>query len=578
MRGLDRETFRAQDVSEDSSCNPQVWGVAELNVTVERLGSGPYQLVVLVLGGGVYSAEGSLLLIMTIIAKNLISKWDMSPILAGTLATVIFIGLIMGTISGGFACDKYGRKLPILLTYLGIIVFLFVGIMSPGLLMLVGAKFMLGFCLGFGVPAANAIVCESCPPTQRSNIYCLTMVLFSLGQMYSAGVLWIMNPDLGHNDLWWRTMLAMTAMPPFVLLVFAYFLLQESPHWLIANGRPEDAQDVVRTMLRWQSNQMCLGNGADIKDLEECVNLHKPGLIRQTSNNALASPRPPGDREAGKGICGWPSMLGIDMWRVKMIFGEYFFSTTVIMCYVCFASNFAYYGMIYGLPSSLKTEAEAARAAAEELAKAEGVTKGLDNQWTPAGGVFMSAVFEIPGVFLAIVLAVTIGRRLNMALAFFCCASCATVVVYGMMTDQFDTWSIGAIFGVKLFIALGFIIVYLYLLEVYPTKIRGTGLAVCMVTGRLGAFLCPFMYDGMVLAGVHHSWFFLFMAVNLYIASILCYFLPYETKDAVLEEDLPPADRRTALLRSLSKQGSIPGAKLSPRSPARSPSRSEDGK
>lgn len=362
-------------------------------------------------------------------------------------------------------------------------------------------------------------------------------------------------------------MLAMTAMPPVVLLVAAYFFLQESPHWLIANGRSAEAQDVVRAMIWWQSGHMCFANKAEVEDLEECLRLppkldvitlpstlndgSKDARIFDTNDSAATQ-----ESQATKSTLDWlMSFLGVDVWRVRMIFGKHFFSTTVIMCYVCFASNFAYYGMIYGLPSSLKTEAEHAEAQAEALAKETGEkVTGMEDQWTPAGGVFMSALFEIPGVFIAIVLAVTIGRRLNMGLAFFGCGACCSCVVYGLMTDQFETWSIGAIFGVKLFIALGFIIVYLYLLEVYPTTIRGTGLAVCMVVGRLGAFLCPFMYDGMVLAGVHHSWFFVFMAVILYIASVVVFFLPYETKDAMLLEDLPAEGGRMSFLRSNSIQ------------------------
>merc|ERR1719441_48835 len=100
-------------------------------------------------------------------------------------------------------CDRYGRRMPILVTYGGMTVFLLGACFSPDILFLITVKFMLGFSLGFGVPAANAIVCESCPASHRSNVYSMTMVLFSLGQMYSASILWAMSPEIDHYELNW---------------------------------------------------------------------------------------------------------------------------------------------------------------------------------------------------------------------------------------------------------------------------------------------------------------------------------------------------------------------------------------
>merc|ERR1719446_586386 len=201
----------------------------QLNNAITLIGPGPYQLVVLCLGGGVYMAEGSLLLMLSVIAKNLIKRWRLSALFAGAMVSIIFCGLLIGTILGGFLCDRYGRRMPILVTYAGITVFLGASMASPDILLLITAKFMLGVSLGFGVPAANAMVCESCPATHRSNVYSMTMVLFSLGQMYSAVVMWSMNPELNHDELHWRGMLALAGLLPFILVILSYFFLLESP-------------------------------------------------------------------------------------------------------------------------------------------------------------------------------------------------------------------------------------------------------------------------------------------------------------------------------------------------------------
>jgi len=209
-------------------------------------------------------------------------------------------------------------------------------------------------------------------------------------------------------------------------------------------------------------------------------------------------------------------------WRFNSLFNPYYRKTTIIMTYICFASNFSYYGMVYGLPHTLRT-----------VARREADHSG---SWSPAAGVFFSALFEIPGVFLAIVLGITISRKKNILLTFTMAAACLSLLIYALFENMMDTVGMWAIFGVKMFIAAGFIVVYLYLLECYPTVFRATGLAFCMVVGRLGGFCCPFLHDGLVVAEVHYAWFFVAIAMNLVLAAIMSMFLPFETKDAPLSD------------------------------------------
>merc|ERR1719359_176159 len=153
--------------------------------------------------------------------------------------------------------------------------------------------------------------------------------------------------------------------------------------------------------------------------------------------------------------------------------------------------------MIYGLPDTLKKES------------------GEDSDdWSPAAGVFFSAVFEIPGVFVAILLGTTVGRRMNMTISFGCTALSLGAVIHVLNKGDMEGFGLIAVFCVKLFIASVFIVVYLYLLECYPTKFRATGLAFCMVIVRMGAFACPFLYDGLVLVNFKHGWFFIIMSIR----------------------------------------------------------------
>mmetsp|Transcript_2864 Transcript_2864/g.8867 ORF Transcript_2864/g.8867 Transcript_2864/m.8867 type:complete len:580 (-) Transcript_2864:69-1808(-) len=526
-----------------------------MNAAIDSMGAGPYQLIALLFGGGVYMAEGSFLLMLSIVAKGLIVKWDLSPWLAGAMASVLFGGLIVGTVAGGFACDRHGRRMPILVTYLGIAVFTFVGILAPGLLPLLAAKFMLGICLGFGVPASNAIVAESCPPSHRSNIYCMTMVLFSMGQLYSATIVWVMNPTLHHDDMEWRGMMAAAALLPSLLLVLAYFFLLESPHWLMLNGRISEARDVITAMHDYKQAD---SNGQGLATLRNfqalTMHLRTPaaaarggfgglgdGEAQDTEDTPLLKKDGDGGSQGSQTrLQKMREALLSDLDRVSCLFSPTYRLTTALMLYVTCASNFAYYGMIYGLPDTLQ------KAYLEE-----------EGSWSPAAGLIVAALFEIPGVFIAVVLGATIGRRLNMSVAFFGCACFLVCTVCALSAGKItDSEGMLSVLGVKLFLATGYIIVYLYLLECYPTKFRATGLAFCMVLGRLGAACCPVLYDGMQIMRISPVWFFVIMACMMAGAGAACCVLPYETKDASLEEDAPPGTTRAIDVTPLLTPGS----------------------
>lgn len=493
-----------------------------LDSAVNKLGPGHYQLIVLLFGGGIYSAEGSLLLIVSLVAKTVVRQYEMAPIMAGAFATVVFVGLITGTIFGGSACDEFGRRKPVLLTYLGIIVCLVLCITALSFVPLLVAQFMLGFFLGFGLPAANAIVCESCPVAQRTNIYSLTMVLFSMGQMYAASGLWWMNPEL-DDHMTWRLTLSIGLPLPCFLLVGAYFFLLESPHWLISQERYDEAKEVIEKMNEYNPVPLPVEDSFD-------------GLPRQDSGEPTTprrsiTPPPPLAASSPETFSQFTSRSQREetpllqetgefaLLRVKALFSSQWRKTTLIMSYITFVSNFAYYGMVYGLPHTVK---------------AVKVT-GMGNI-SPAGAVFFSAVFEIPGVFLAILLGNTVGRRANIGISFFFVGLFLVGTIYAVFADEIDSVGLWSTFCVKMFISSGFIIVYLYLMEVYPTQFRATGLAFCMVLGRLGAFFCPLIYDGLILLEFDRGWFFVFMAMIMWTGSVLSYFLPFETQGVPLRD------------------------------------------
>eukprot|EP00397_Hematodinium_sp_SG-2012_P037387 GEMP01040515.1.p1 GENE.GEMP01040515.1~~GEMP01040515.1.p1 ORF type:complete len:472 (+),score=59.96 GEMP01040515.1:175-1590(+) len=464
-----------------------------VNVVIEEIGIGPYQLVVLLLVGGVYAAEGALLLIVGIVAKGLTIDWNLTPLHTGAMAFTLF-----------------------LVTYGGIVVFLITSMISNGYVAIMISKFMLGLFMGFGLPAANVMICESVPAAQRSSIYSMSMIMFAFGQMYSAVALWTISPTLELDDLNWRLLLGIGVLPALLLFIGAYFFLRESPYWLAAEQRVEEAEQVLMYIAKF--------NGVKI-DLEAAWSLVENRSAASVMSIHSVTPR---DRNAeGSKIKLIAEMVYMTMMnfnlRIRSLFGDYYRTTTIMISSVCFITNMSYYGLIYAIPRTLQT-----------VSAQLPINRATDG-WSAAGGVFVATLFEIPGVILAILFGSTIPRRANMALIFSLSSVCLIIIpAVGWHTvDSAGFWLVSV---VKMFIASGFIIVYLYMLECYPTFFRATGLAFNMIVGRIGAISGPVLYEVFMVQTKSFSWFFLVLGVFTGCAALLCWFLPFETKDKSLVE------------------------------------------
>jgi hypothetical protein len=197
-----------------------------------------------------------------------------------------------------------------------------------------------------------------------------------------------MSPEIDHATLSWRLMLGLAATLPFILGCLSFFFLLESPHWLLAQCRYTDARDVVLTMAAYKGT-------LPPEIMEEFTDeIQTPA--HQTRNGledfSLQDESPQGVREVWMAF--WLKLENLfigmheDMERLQQLFSPKFALTTTLMSFICFTTNFAYYGMIYGLPDTLKE------------GQSHGHGGGHGANWSPAAGVFLSAVFEIPGVFV----------------------------------------------------------------------------------------------------------------------------------------------------------------------------------
>lgn len=465
-----------------------------LTDVIDRIGFGWAQYAQCALGGGVYFADGAEILLIGAVTTALTEEWDLDRHQRANVVSIVFIGVLIGSLLSGPMGDWVGRRCPILLSYLGVGVFSILSAMCQSYIWLVVVRFFVGLTFGLGVPSQNALTTEIAPTKDRLIASLLAAFCFILGEMYSAVLIFIDDPWM--RNLHWRWLITMAAIPAFIMVVLGYFFLVEAPAWLALHGHYEKACDVLYTLAR------CNGKPNLNVEFQVVHITESTSLFTKVSQN-----------------------LGI-------ILNSNFRYTTFALCFSLFAVNTLYYGG--GMYAFVQVLPE------------------ISSRLSPGMNLLIGAACEIPGSILAFVLGWYMSRKTSIVTLFMgiLITMGSFLLATWMMEKKSDSASGAAetlmqvsFFLFKCLSSANFSFIYLYSVEVYPTRARATGTALCISMGRFGAICSPPLYEWLHhLSGSYHAFFYLMMIICV-VSSIFIVFVPFETKGAALkdhEEEVEP--------------------------------------
>ncbi|KAJ0418732.1 general substrate transporter [Aspergillus carlsbadensis] len=160
----------------------------------------------------------------------------------GLVTTSQIIGSASALTLGPYLADRFGRRLPITLGSFIVIlgVALQGGAMNLG--MFIGSRVILGVGSSFVVAAAAPLVAELAYPSHRGIITAIYNTSWYLGSIVAA---WSTYGTFRMPNSWsWRIPSLLQAVPSLIQLGLIY-VVPESPRWLMANNRPEEARRVL---------------------------------------------------------------------------------------------------------------------------------------------------------------------------------------------------------------------------------------------------------------------------------------------------------------------------------------------
>jgi SHS family lactate transporter-like MFS transporter len=170
--------------------------------------------------------------ILAFIVIDIQKSFTVDRALAGALGTVTLIMRLLGGTIAGTMADKWGRKLPLMLSVLWFSLFAFLSGFAPSYAILFGIRALFGLGMGGEWAAGMPLVLEHWPARLRGLASGLLLGGWYWGYLLAAAVFTFVYPLFNHTpDLAWRVMFWVCIVPA----LFTFWIrsrVTESPVWL----------------------------------------------------------------------------------------------------------------------------------------------------------------------------------------------------------------------------------------------------------------------------------------------------------------------------------------------------------
>ncbi|MEC3954055.1 MFS transporter [Nocardia sp. CDC153] len=185
--------------------------------------------------------DGYDITVIAVALPTVTKQWHMSGFLTGAVSAAAVVGMFVGALVFGRLTDRLGRKRMYLVNLIGFVVLALLAALAQDAWQLLAARFLLGLALGADYTISTSLLAEYAPARRRGTL------MTRLGATWFVGaattyVLALLLLPLG--SAMWRVMLVLGAVFALVVL-WMRRSIPESPRWLAAQGRAEEARAVL---------------------------------------------------------------------------------------------------------------------------------------------------------------------------------------------------------------------------------------------------------------------------------------------------------------------------------------------
>lgn len=207
---------------------------------LDNLKTSSFHWLLIVLSFFVLVFDGYDSQILSYIMPQAIKEWHLTPVVAGSMASYGFIGLIIGTTFFGILSDSIGRKKALMVAISFFTIFSGAAYFAPNFQVFCAMRLLAGIGMGGAMPITIALVSEYAPARIRGKAVAGMFSGFTTGWIVAALAAMGVVPTLG-----WRAVLLMGVLPILYIPVLVKFL-PESIRYLASKGRYDEAITQMR--------------------------------------------------------------------------------------------------------------------------------------------------------------------------------------------------------------------------------------------------------------------------------------------------------------------------------------------
>lgn len=443
-----------------------------ISARVERLPLGSWYRRIMVIVGAAGFFDAFDAISIAFVLPVLIGLWHITPAEIGALISIGYVGQLIGAVGLSRLAESYGRQRVLCWTIA------IIGLLSIACALawnynsLFWFRFVQGLGLGAEVPIAATYMNELTRHELRGRLVALFQSIFAFGVMITALVsIWVV-PHLG-----WNWMFIIGAIPA-LLAIWLRRLVPESPRWLAGRGQLDEADNTLRR-------------------------------LEQAASAGGAKPLPPLPTNIPKITKQQVSWLDL--------FSAGYLGRTLTAWAMAFATSIVGYGLLAWLPTIYRTVYHLP----------------IDQNLRYS---FISYFVGLFGALFGVLLLDRFGRRPSYMISFLGAALPLLLLWWLGREAPIPIEKLVALASVSLFfISILLASIYVYMPEIYPTRMRALGSGTASAWLRVASIVGPAIV-GVILAQAGIAVVFLFFAAAGLAGALIVLLFAIETKGKILEE------------------------------------------
>lgn len=359
----------------------------------------------------------------TVPGSSAVPEWDLvcqHEWQRSMMTSVVFVGSVVGSLVMGHMSDRFGRRTVFFVSVFGVVLFGSLGAVSPSVKWYNALRFFASVNIAGIQTSSAALLAEILDPRFRTLLNLGYTAGFAIPSMLLPGVAYLLSD--------WKLLqlvsgLVAVACVPFMLVV------QESPRWLITNGREKQAERAISKILKMNRRTV-----PDLKSAMQAI----AERIREASTNSIGP---------------------VEILRHRLVRRN-----TFLLFVVWFCDNFLMFAFTLG---------------------------AVDIEGSHLTNFAVSTAAEMPAAFVGLAVVYYCRRRWSQVVTLLLAGVAATALELTPAGHPYVSLSMSMVGRFVLIVSAS--VKWVWTMELFPTAARGFGFAACFTVGRFGGIVAPFM-------------------------------------------------------------------------------------